>query len=603
MLVINANSTCDVCLETYSANGPTIPHAITCGHTFCLRCLQSLEHRRCPLCREPFQPFDVRKLHFDASAAPSSRPVSASNPSLHSTHGADMGSTSEHALLLQQRITEIVRESSVPSGVSQHNVQDLLEDVHRFLSSEPADRHADLRAAFLLLYRFTETLSKCLQLERSITDIRAQKAQYEQTTLEVEKKCQELQKKNQDEKSNWRAIETCLREQMDKIDSDWHKKYTSVLDDNMKLRTEVVRFQDADYSRLAFPSTELVLRKEPMDVSRDILPMGGSEADAILDAHALQMQAPEEGDSLLHISPVSMSIVLPSRADFEMSDSRSAGHTGDASNVNAYTPSSSPPKGRSTASEYFASRGESSGSRVSPHRTGNDRSETQPAPPSQDYFSNSHSRKGLLHHALTSHPHTPGSHHSHSDANSEEQPAAERLYDLLDTPSSKMSSSPVASSPLAQRRDSQPSQRRDSHSRPSVSGSRPIVKAPTMPMTSQSSGSDSHDRHAESNRPSTSLPATSQSQSQSTSRVSLASQACSHLVQKSGPLPPALTSHQVAGASQNAPRRGSTSTASTGSLRDATNVHPPRFHPQQMSHKPSQVLAGGATWSSSAESD
>ena len=34
MLVVGPDSTCDVCLESYT-NGANVPHAITCGHVFC----------------------------------------------------------------------------------------------------------------------------------------------------------------------------------------------------------------------------------------------------------------------------------------------------------------------------------------------------------------------------------------------------------------------------------------------------------------------------------------------------------------------------------------------------------------------------------------
>jgi hypothetical protein len=88
MLVIHPASCCDVCLDPYSIpSGPAhSPHAIACGHIFCLtcvpvpghflpsnhvsplifnpRCLRSLSLSACPLCREPFKLNHVKKLYL-----------------------------------------------------------------------------------------------------------------------------------------------------------------------------------------------------------------------------------------------------------------------------------------------------------------------------------------------------------------------------------------------------------------------------------------------------------------------------------------------------------------------------------------------------------
>lgn len=39
MLVVHPASTCDVCLDGYTADSENVPHSITCGHVFCLRCV------------------------------------------------------------------------------------------------------------------------------------------------------------------------------------------------------------------------------------------------------------------------------------------------------------------------------------------------------------------------------------------------------------------------------------------------------------------------------------------------------------------------------------------------------------------------------------
>ncbi|KZT03708.1 uncharacterized protein LAESUDRAFT_659264 [Laetiporus sulphureus 93-53] len=71
MLVLQPSSACDVCMETY--DNERDPHLISCGHTFCLSCLELLIPQRCPLCRRDFDPDQVRRLYVsedDRSATP-----------------------------------------------------------------------------------------------------------------------------------------------------------------------------------------------------------------------------------------------------------------------------------------------------------------------------------------------------------------------------------------------------------------------------------------------------------------------------------------------------------------------------------------------------
>ncbi|KAG1733747.1 hypothetical protein EDB19DRAFT_1577469, partial [Suillus lakei] len=67
MLVVHPSSRCDICLDPYSTSSDpaTSPHAIECGHIFCLRCLRSLSTDTCPLCREPFELDYAKKLHLE----------------------------------------------------------------------------------------------------------------------------------------------------------------------------------------------------------------------------------------------------------------------------------------------------------------------------------------------------------------------------------------------------------------------------------------------------------------------------------------------------------------------------------------------------------
>ncbi|KAJ7596834.1 hypothetical protein C8J56DRAFT_772777 [Mycena floridula] len=76
MLLVHADSTCDVCLDPYNFDSgqSRFPYAIPCGHIFCLGCLESLSPAVCPLCRKAFTTERVKKLHM---AAPDVNPEQA----------------------------------------------------------------------------------------------------------------------------------------------------------------------------------------------------------------------------------------------------------------------------------------------------------------------------------------------------------------------------------------------------------------------------------------------------------------------------------------------------------------------------------------------
>ncbi|KAF9044231.1 hypothetical protein BJ165DRAFT_1327778, partial [Panaeolus papilionaceus] len=66
MLVVHPSSRCDVCLVEYNwETSGNQPYAIACGHIFCRTCLFALTPPLCPLCRKPFLPPKIKKLHVD----------------------------------------------------------------------------------------------------------------------------------------------------------------------------------------------------------------------------------------------------------------------------------------------------------------------------------------------------------------------------------------------------------------------------------------------------------------------------------------------------------------------------------------------------------
>ncbi|EIW55727.1 uncharacterized protein TRAVEDRAFT_98419, partial [Trametes versicolor FP-101664 SS1] len=68
MLVLHPHSQCDVCLDNYTTSRE--PYSIPCGHAFCWGCLQSLKRPNCPLCRNPFHDYEMRKVHVDKATLP-----------------------------------------------------------------------------------------------------------------------------------------------------------------------------------------------------------------------------------------------------------------------------------------------------------------------------------------------------------------------------------------------------------------------------------------------------------------------------------------------------------------------------------------------------
>ena len=125
------------------------PHAPRCGHVFCLRhviqsepysarsrlslpscidhrspsrCLKSLTRRVCPMCRNPFQPSEVTKIHLDQRARSSS---ATSSPKVASPSPSDPGT--RLARELHDRINSFVQ-----TGASTSVAHTLTEDCKTF---------------------------------------------------------------------------------------------------------------------------------------------------------------------------------------------------------------------------------------------------------------------------------------------------------------------------------------------------------------------------------------------------------------------------------------------------------------------------------------
>ncbi|KAG2065620.1 hypothetical protein BDR04DRAFT_1032218 [Suillus decipiens] len=131
MLVVHPASCCDVCLDPYSISSEPAnsPHAIACGHIFCLTCLRSLSPSACPLCRKPFQSDRVKKLHL------------ANPPELDN---AEQNAIDAHASLLLQRIA-LVSGEDTPEA----DVVEVVTEVQEWLQSQPDDPNSVSPASVL----------------------------------------------------------------------------------------------------------------------------------------------------------------------------------------------------------------------------------------------------------------------------------------------------------------------------------------------------------------------------------------------------------------------------------------------------------------------
>ncbi|KAF9648358.1 hypothetical protein BDM02DRAFT_2291315 [Thelephora ganbajun] len=128
MLIINPESSCDICLEQFALDGQSrAPHAPRCGHVFCLRCLKSLTRRVCPMCRNPFQPGEVTRIHLDQRARSSSV---VNSPTVNSPSPSD--SSTMIARELHDRINSFVQ-----AGASTSVAHTLTEDCKTFFQENP----------------------------------------------------------------------------------------------------------------------------------------------------------------------------------------------------------------------------------------------------------------------------------------------------------------------------------------------------------------------------------------------------------------------------------------------------------------------------------
>ncbi|EMD36450.1 hypothetical protein CERSUDRAFT_84613 [Gelatoporia subvermispora B] len=290
MLVIHPESLCDVCLERYDSTNH-IPHSISCGHVFCLGCLQLLERHRCPLCRSSFEATDVRRLHVDGAPR----------------NIADC----TQAQLFLRHITKVVKEGALAS-----DVRALIQDVRLWLQTQPSDEHSELRSSYLLLYRYTELqyLSgeqqrELQELEQSNVSLKDQ-ISTEQATAET--RYAELARIRDVELEAAKEMEHNLRKQCDDVKKYWNEQLTQLHEEIRRLREqnkELKQTREAailssrpSETRYFYLVDKHSSNAEPLAIVKDDL----HETRGVLKVQVTGK------DDLFHLSPVPPSVSLPS---------------------------------------------------------------------------------------------------------------------------------------------------------------------------------------------------------------------------------------------------------------------------------------------------
>jgi len=235
MLVISPESSCDICLEHFALDGNSrAPHAPRCGHVFCLRCLKSLTRRVCPMCRSPFQPSEVTKIHLDQRARSSSV---TNSPTIDAKTRSNPNT--KLARELHDRINSFVQ-----TGASTSVAHALTEDCKTFFQENTATDHPDFYVTYQLLnhfllgyYRafFQDPAAADKSLNKFQAEVQAYhrswETKYRRLTKEIEDLTRKLhletnaREKEALERQEATAAAQSLRDELQAQESWWHWKY------------------------------------------------------------------------------------------------------------------------------------------------------------------------------------------------------------------------------------------------------------------------------------------------------------------------------------------------------------------------------------------
>ncbi|KAF9447362.1 hypothetical protein P691DRAFT_671645 [Macrolepiota fuliginosa MF-IS2] len=209
MLSLGLGSACDVCLESFGpdAKGPC---SIQCGHVFCVDCLNHLERPQCPLCRDPFEPHSVVRLHIDVEQrsspkAPPPRPTAAE----------------QEARRLQDAIANVAN-----TGSSEPNLRSLIGEGRKFLSNQPRNLFPELRMAHRMIAYLCEVKANLVAQTQACNALQAQVSQLGAEKGELEKRIQDLKGARKYERQTALTVERNLRDHCSRA----HEAYETVVE-------------------------------------------------------------------------------------------------------------------------------------------------------------------------------------------------------------------------------------------------------------------------------------------------------------------------------------------------------------------------------------
>ncbi|KAJ7621318.1 hypothetical protein FB45DRAFT_139282 [Roridomyces roridus] len=156
MLSLGPGSACDVCLEPFGTELKA-PCSISCGHVFCVNCLQHIARPTCPLCRTPFQARHTVKLHVDLDNIRALASSDGVPPPANSDEGARQ---------LHKRITSVASEGATEAQTTQ-----LTEECKAFLSTVPKTMYSELRTAYRMLYYMCQVKRNFVEQGRTVNQL------------------------------------------------------------------------------------------------------------------------------------------------------------------------------------------------------------------------------------------------------------------------------------------------------------------------------------------------------------------------------------------------------------------------------------------------
>ncbi|KXN89176.1 hypothetical protein AN958_06103 [Leucoagaricus sp. SymC.cos] len=225
MIALTSTSYCDICLEYFGQDPAKSPCSLLCGHVFCLVCLPNVSGHICPLCRTPYQPSDVVKLHLDVDGtsrgSPSSPPLSATQ--------AEQEAKRFHSLF-----AEVAN-----NGSSEGKLRSIIDDCRKFLVSQPRSLFSELRITHRMFAYLCEVKANLLSSQQKGDELNVQVGQLRAEKEELERRIQEVKDVRREERKRAHDVERTLRDHCSRA----HEAYETVVDQYNFVLQEWMRLQ------------------------------------------------------------------------------------------------------------------------------------------------------------------------------------------------------------------------------------------------------------------------------------------------------------------------------------------------------------------------